>query len=433
MKISSLILALACFALVACKGSSTGPVSRDEGLTNTYAYIPDGPYSDVLKACVTASETSESCRIGTLPPLGMDVADPTVDDVMNRLVVSHSWMGVRFRELLGAMPDDMLRLLGGVTAVVIDDDIRPSYYWNLTGAIYLDPAGLWLLPEEAEVINEAPDYRAAYADPMSFRGFARYHIGGQDIYSYYLQTDGSRTIENIVKPMAALLFHELAHANDLFPRAAYDSVDRNRRFYSVSSDLYGDYPSTWLTTNSALQSDEMFHIADVLFRGVRPSVEDTQVSAAQVGAWFNPDRASDEYGYSSQYEDLAMLFEEVMMKMHFSADRDLAYVSNPAQPSSCDSYVIGWGMRNRISADQVQDRAQWVTEQLLPSRDHETFFQGLPAPRLLPVGAGWCESATPNLTKLYQKGPIPEHEVDSSQPLPPYSDTRPYKILLHRH
>ena len=89
---------------------------------------------------------STSIGHGGRPPPDTDI---DTDAIMQRLVVSHDWMGQRFKEVLDILPAEILQLMSGVTAVVIDDDIRPSYYTNWTGAIYLDPANLWLTNDDS--------------------------------------------------------------------------------------------------------------------------------------------------------------------------------------------------------------------------------------------------------------------------------------------
>ena len=87
---------------------------------------------------------------------------PDIEDILNRTLVSHQWMK-RFEQYLrdSVVGQDMLNLLRGVTAVVISAEVRPSFYWAVTGAIYLD-ADNWLTPVERDTLNEAPDYRAGF-------------------------------------------------------------------------------------------------------------------------------------------------------------------------------------------------------------------------------------------------------------------------------
>ena len=74
--------------------------------------------------------------------------------------------GQRFKEFLETMDPhgDFKNLLRATTAIVISYDVRPSYYWVVTGAIHLDPDNLWLTPDERDTINQAPDYRASFGE-----------------------------------------------------------------------------------------------------------------------------------------------------------------------------------------------------------------------------------------------------------------------------
>ncbi len=391
-------LTLVLLLLTACGGGGGGN-RMDRGmaradLAGVLPAVADGPYVSVLKKCATATRSNESCSLDTLPPLGMDTIAPTVDDIMQRALVSHPWMATRLRELLEALPEDIHLLARGVTAIVIDGNIRPSYYTSLTGAIYLDPESLWLSADEQAVINPAPDYRHGFSAPMAFRSLWRYVAGGEEAIAHSSPSQG-RTLEQIVPQMAALLFHELAHANDDFPPAAYAQADTRQSILQVIRSLESSAPSIRLAQEQGLQSLEMQRMAQILYRGQSATDGERQISAAEVGEYFDADGASDDYAYTSRHEDLAMLFEEAMMKIHFNIDRDIAFTDRPAgAQASCDDYRVAWGVRNRVGADWVMPRAEWVARQLLPERDYSAEFAALPQPQSLPVGLGWCASAT---------------------------------------
>ena len=95
---------------------------------------------------------------------------------MSRVVVSHPWMGERFKAFLEQYDqnDDFKNLLRATTAIVISYDVRPSFYWAATGAIYLDPNYLWLTQAERDTINEAPDYRSGFGAELQFEMLWRY-------------------------------------------------------------------------------------------------------------------------------------------------------------------------------------------------------------------------------------------------------------------
>ena len=190
--------------------------------------------------------------------------------------------------------------------------------------------------------------------------------------------------------MASLLFHELAHANDFLPPTQYEGLSRTQSFFQATQNI--TQVSDVLNTLFGLESAEMFRLAQVLYAGASPSDTDLARTAPEVGGFFGVDQASDNYSYFTRFEDLAMLFEEAMIKKHFGVDRNLAFVSNPAEPEDCDSFVVGWGVRNRIADTEVKIRAEWVANQLLPNSDHSTFFDELPEPQAMEAGKGWCEA-----------------------------------------
>ena len=72
---------------------------------------------------------------------------------MERVVVSHDWMGVRFEQLMRRMPTDLVELFAPVTAIVIGSDVRPSFYSSFRGTINLDPGFLWMSVPEKQTIS----------------------------------------------------------------------------------------------------------------------------------------------------------------------------------------------------------------------------------------------------------------------------------------
>ncbi|MCR6650693.1 MAG: hypothetical protein NVV73_03945 [Cellvibrionaceae bacterium] len=389
--VTGLLLGICLLSLIACGGKKKHYASADEGLANIEPYVASSTYSAVLKRCATATN-GRSCTLEELPALGMEIETPEVADIMERTLVSHPWMGARFEEVLEEMPVQMRYLFGSLTAVVIDDDVRPSYYNPRTATIYLDPDYLWLTEQELAVINQKEDFRGEYIRRMAYRPVWRY-VNGPD--------DDTRSLDTIVVDTAQLLFHELAHANDIFPRTSFANVNRALRVEDVTASLYDEFPSTRLLETAPLKSDVMFRLARILYHGDTPSDNYRRVGAALVGSHFEPDGANDDYNYSSQYEDVAMLFEEAMMKAYFDMDRDVGFTSAPNSPF-CEDYILGWGMRNRLGAEQVKERAEWVVAQLLPNEDYTWLFESLPEPQLLQTNVSWCDSE-PSLSNSAEK------------------------------
>lgn len=385
---STLLMFIALSVLTGCDKNS-----KSSGQPDVMAYKSDGVYADVLSSCALAEGQSDSCTIATLPPIAMVTPFPSVDDIMERVVVSDEWMGARLEQVLQQYPQDVLNLFGAVTAVVMHRDIRPSFYTGTTGAIYLDPGYLWLDPQERGTVSKEEDYRIAFADPMKFRFFTQDIINNQPAYPHFYvdpEENISRTLNDIVLPLASLLIHELSHANDIFSPHNYADVSMSDTVLEATSKLQDKFPSTLLTQEYPLLSQLAMHMADILYVGEAPSADDVEVTGAEVGAEFEVDGASDLYGYRSKYEDLAMLFEMTMMKLHFDVDTDSTFLSVP-EDGECSGYLIEWGVRGRIGEQQVRVRAERTIQLLLPESDYSAELSALAAPSELPLGVSWCD------------------------------------------
>lgn len=401
--------------LVLVLSSCGGDADGNKDLADTRVYKQNSPYSSVIASCARADENSGLCSLNTLPVLGMDFNDPGIPQIMDRVVVSHDWMGERFEELLYEMPSQMLTLFKGVTAIVIDADIRPAYYTASTGAIYLDPAFLWLSVEEKRTINPKADYRAGFDDPLAFRHLQRYVKNGQQAYQWASLTDNTvREMDDIVLLAARLLFHELAHANDFIPPDSYDNLDSSSTVADTVSNTSEHWLSSRLTDQAPLSSEIMFSLSKVMYAGATPSIDDLEVTAGEAGNAFRPDGAGDDYGYTSQFEDLAMLFETSMMKYFFDADYELAFTSVPENSNFCDDYLIGWGVRNRLGDPTVKPRALFTVQQMLPNEDFNTFFETLDPPT--EISGDWCISANPQ----FEQQKPQRYSVDPLDMIRPY-------------
>jgi hypothetical protein len=387
--------------LSACSGgggtsADIGPGGTNPDLSDVTVFRPGSPYAAVLKDCALAEDKAGLCSMVTLPLIGQDASSPSVADVMDRVLVSHPWMGTRFEEVLNQLPADLLGLFKGVTAIVIDSDIRPSFYLNEPAAIYLDPANLWLTNEEKVTISRAADFRSDFGADLQFVSLWRYVKDNAYAYrSYSLSGSETRQLGDILYPVARLLYHELAHANDFLPPAWQASLDRQLTPYAATLTLADESVSAHLEAALPLTSTLWRNLALVLFRGVPATTAQKIASAALVGTEFAGDVANDAYGYASIREDVAMLFEEAMMKYHFDVDRDIAFSDLPTTSvPACDDYLVQWGNRNRLGDPTVKLRAALVSGELLPAADLSAYFAGLPAPTPMTSNLGWCSNLT---------------------------------------
>lgn len=371
-------------------GDHTGPGGRTPDFSDAYAYVADSPYASDLVPCIDPEREPSSCTIGTLPPIARTNSEPSVDDIMDHVVVSHDWMGARLREIFEREPLELRRVLGALTAIVADDDVRPSFYWSLTGAVYIDPRHLWLTSDELSTIGSEPDYRSGFGAALGFVPFSGYLDG--DAVAFPGSGVG-RDLASRVGAVAALLFHEGAHANDFLPPDDVARLDDGEAFVDATERLEGARLSRRLVARDPLRSEMWQGLARVLYFGEEATGEQKALTAEEVGAAFAPDGASDPYAYSAQQEDFAMLFEETMMKRHFAVDRRVGFATPTSDSDpTCEDYSVGWGVHGRIAAGAVSPRAQFVAAAILGDALDE-FFGALSGPTPISAGATLCADA----------------------------------------
>lgn len=366
------------FLLVSC-GGGNGLASNGETKEQIFANLAPyqtSQFSAVLKECVTATKVEESCLLSKLPLIGQNTISPTDADILDRLIVSHPWMGDNFKQALTLMPDDIKTMFRSVTAIVIDEGIRPSFYTPVTAAIYLDPANVWLTNLEKDDIIKDEDFRTGFGNGLQFKEFNLLTKGGRVAFdtSGKINNTIERTITEVVGPLSALLFHELAHANDyILPNQVSNTVSTDSVYEAISKQ-HDDQntASHHLYDNLPLRSSTLFSLAKVRFRGQTPTDQEMNMSAYYVGQLFESEGAVMHYGYNTVREDVATLLEAAMMKKHFNMDRDqffVEYLPSVTYNSICN-FKIAMGSRNRIANAEVKERMLSVLDDIFPSGDH---------------------------------------------------------------
>jgi len=352
-------------------------------------------YKNRLIGCATPVIIEDLCTFGDFPLLGMQSGQPTIDQIMARVLVSHSWMASRFRQVLVEMPEDILLLFRSVAVIVIDADIRPAHYDDISAGIFIDPAYLWQTSAEWETISQEEDYREEFADEVAFADLWRY-VKDND-YAVPRQEDGerpeNRSLDEVIMRAAPLLFHELAHAVDAFRPENLEILQP----WELTIDTFYYTLSEELEDNRPLNSKVLFGVANVLYKGFSPTTKEASYSASQIGNLFGPDGATDLYAYNSIYEDSAMLFEEAMMAIHYGVQRDMAFASLPDpeladEDISCADYVVSWGARGRLTAPVVLPRVKQVVNGLLPERSYNGKLNQLPKPLAMNKKKDWCDN-----------------------------------------
>ena len=398
----SLILSInLLFCSCSSSNSSNIPAGLDYGdFDNTFVYDSSSPYKSVLKKCISATTESTSCKLSELPFLFQESEVPTKEMIMKRVVVSHSWMAVRFSQMLDVLDDDIKILLGAVTAIVIDDDIIPSFYWSMTGAMYIDARYLWLSRAEADTITQKQDYRSSFGNELLFVEVYRLLKDGKRAYKYIsIDSNDTRTIADITYNVASLLYHELAHANDFVPKSVRWSIDTDKSVVDTIGDLGSNRVTIKLYDKYPLQSDTLASMGQVLYQGSTPTQTQKDTTAKDMGVYFHSDNASDMYAYSNHYEDIATLFQMSMLKYHYNIEQAMGFLVSPTKTTNlaCTDYIVGWGEINTISNPNVKKRAIFVAQNIFPDSDWATIFESsLGSSQLLQTNIDWCSAVETN-------------------------------------
>ncbi len=384
------------------------PPGTTSTVVSTSAYVPGAPYADVLRRCTYAGDATQQCTLHTLPFLGMEFPDPTVDDILERTLVSDRWMGDNLKTALEELPPDVLPLFRSVTAVVIASDVRPAHYDSRTGAIYLDADYLWLSAAERATVSTAPDPRSSFGLDLMFDMPWRYVSDNQRL-TVYVNPDGSRDPDQIELIMGYLLYHELAHAADFVPPSRFGILQPNQTVRQVLAQ----YPPLSDDFENALplNSGQLKALAAVSFLGDSSTAEQRNVQPDDLVTPFVDDGAVQYYSYTTQYEDFAVLFETAMMKWHFGYEKDTAITDRPASGNT-DEAVVAWETRGRLGEKPVYDRVRAVGELIYPGdiTQFEAFIDAQPPPQRMTVGNTWGENLILGVTSASQAASAPHAE-----------------------
>jgi len=380
------------------------PRNDVRSLDQLYAYRRNGKYANVLSDCMLIQNWRDGCTLETLPFIFQENNNITVADIMNRVVVTHDWMGERFEQFLNSAPPSMIALFGSVTSVRIGSTVRPSNYSPGTGAISIDPAYLWQTVQEKQTVSFNADYRSGFGNQLLFQQRRLWRIDGYNATKYFALDDYSvRSAADVEFALNALMYHELAHAYDVVSAVQIGSIDSSLNVVEVLWNLPNEHLSSRLAAELPLVSDTMIDMGRVLYDGEDATDDQKEMDAYFIGAEMANDGASKMYSYRSRQEDFANLFETVMMKIQYNANQYIAVVTKPEDPNNyyCDDLTVAWGTRNRLSDPLVNTRANRVMELILKQRWSEQATQTLSAyvqqvDDMTP-GVSWCANRDADL------------------------------------
>jgi hypothetical protein len=385
-------------------------------VSRVYPYRGTGSFAAHLARCtydVALQWTGGGknlCPLATLPFLHQSTggAVPTTAQIMDRVLVSHDWIGARFEQFLDSpnASADLKRMFNGVTAIVIGAQVRPSYYYALTGAIYLDADNFWLSAAELDTVNEAPDFRSGFDRDLNYSGLWRYVLNNGNIFQLCAVAGrGGRPSDCLLYDAGWLLYHELGHAADFLPPAERGALNGALSAWDNIAPRFGarNLPSDLLDGTHPLTSAQMRALAQVKFITGPPAGGDAALvngiaygtlrgyTPQQVAGFFSADRASDEYAYSTTREDIAMLIEEFMLARNHGIRRDIAITDKVRPTDTGSTVIVRWGSRGRVGEPGLRPRVQFTVERLAPwvLQSDPNAVAALPPPLPMRPGESW--------------------------------------------
>lgn len=373
-------------------------------VSRVYPYREMGPFAQQLARCTYnpalqwTGGGKNLCSLQTLPFLHQTTggAVPTTEQIMQRVLVSHDWMGAEFERFLNtpAATTDLKRMFNGVTAIVLGAHVRPSYYYALSGAIYLDADNFWVSAAQRDVVNEAPDFRIGFDRDLSYSGLWRYVLNNGNIFQLCNVTGRSgRAQDCLLYDAGWLLYHELGHAADFMPPAEQPGVNPVLSAWDNIAPRYNgrQLPSDLLDGTHPLSSAQMRALAQVKFFGATADAVQRSYTPQQVADFFRVDGASDEYNYATTREDITMLVEEFFMVRNHAIRRDVAITDKITPTTTGDTLLVRWGQRGRVGEAAVRQRVQFSLQRLAPwvlAADANA-VNNLPPPIPMRAGESW--------------------------------------------
>jgi len=384
-----------------------------------FAYRNSSPYAGNLKKCVLVNTVAESCTLYELPLIGDGVTTPTVDQIMDRLLVTHSWMGARFEEVLRDAPESLLSLFSSSTAILVGSKVRPSFYTRLNGAIQLDPVYLWTTTDEKSSISKEEDFRSDYGKDLQFWFLSRQaKPDGSRLAPFYSLNDSSeRSIEHVI------------------PRHKIATINTELSIYETIDSIRDEWLSNTLQATHPLTSETLREFAKVRYRGNEASATQKSTNSADMGALMAVDGAIKFYSYSSQHEDLAQLVEGVMMGYHFDSLTNIGFSQKPFDENNytCDDLLVDWGQRNRLGDPLVNVRARAATELVVSLTPAITSFMDnrLGDAELMINKIHWCNNQKINTDTAFELQSRSVEPVDAHLTGPQFREMMHTDSIVH--
>ncbi len=258
-----------------------------------------------------------------------------VETILSSTLIIHDWQKERLRSFLLKTRPEIISMMSCVKAVAISSDIRPSFFYSPSGAIYLDARYFAATPEEAGTVSTNPDAREQNFDQI-------------DLLFFTVDTVKPKTAEEArYIDLESLLAHELAHACD-FKAAAVNGL--------YLSDALPETPE-----------NAVYHLAQWLYFGDASAKEKlAKYTPAEIGRSYQESPIVDIYGYGNQFEHLAMIVQNHLAFEFDGNNRVDLLTDNPKENQNLREFPIYWGMTGKFCQPALFDQGREMTAKTVP-------------------------------------------------------------------
>jgi len=320
----------------------------------------NSPYSKAILKCALKKD-GRGCTPKNVPLLGMRDEELNSDYILKNTIVSHNFLAKNFKEYLNSIHNKYLfALFSSVSGIVITDEISSSFYYSPTGMIYINASYLWKSHEEFTILKFKKDKRFSRDERKKISTDVDFVKNNKIIY--FESHKKERTLENLQPNLSRLLFHELTHANDVYPSNQFYSLNKTKSYLKLRTARYESkelvsrqmvYPLTIKAWEYAIffVDNELIHPNSHIFTK-KDFMDD-----------FVPNIAMVFYSYTTNREHLAMMMENYFMLFteHFETCNYAYY-----RPNNNKSELF-WFQKNRILQPNILLEAKNAIKLMLPN------------------------------------------------------------------
>ena len=332
-KCVGLLIAMAFLSLGACaarkKSDPEPPQVQDSTLK---PYHSSSTTAEALTGCI-----QKKC---TLRAIGDVYSSPTLDNILDRLLVEKPEYGQHFDEFFKKIPkevlEDFLILFKTVRVIIIaeGDSNEGGFvigdFLNLNSVLFTKNGSFLLAANEVDN-GKLP---VVYGDFFVKDGRR-------------MASDKPNDLSNQLS-IAHVLYHELAHAAD------------NPGPHAMSEALKG--------SNFQAESPILHNLALHMYGKKKITTNADHYISENISKAFEQAKGVSLYSFVNSQEDLATTFEKFMLLNRFGMEWVIVLADSKVMQLPMADRPISWGEKNSVLSERMQPKVKFILQKILPGR-----------------------------------------------------------------